>query len=98
MAFQLAAVTGMDAARMNKRIRFALIMVVSLFAASANGAPMAYSVNSDSGKISTDDSLYAIDLTTGSNQHCLQALSTAPIQKVWHSIPLVTSGVLMMNP
>jgi hypothetical protein len=69
MAFQLAAVTGMDAARMNKRIRFALIMVVSLFAASANGAPMAYSVNSDSGKISTDDSLYAIDLTTGSNQH-----------------------------
>lgn len=65
MALQLPAVTRLDAARMNKRIRFASIMVVSLFAASANGAPMAYSVNSDSGDFLTEDSLYRIDLASG---------------------------------
>lgn len=66
MAFQLPEVTRLDAARMNKIIRFALIMVVSLFVASANGAPWAYSVNSDSGSgIPIEDSLYLIDLATG---------------------------------
>jgi len=44
------------------------ILVFSLFAASANGDPMAYSINSDSGNLSTEDSLYLIDLTTGSDQ------------------------------
>ncbi len=34
---------------MNQIFRYALIMVVSLFAICANGAPVAYSVNSDSG-------------------------------------------------
>lgn len=51
---------------MNKDIRFALLMVVSLFAVSANAAPMAYSVNSDS---VTGDSLYLINLETGAEQH-----------------------------
>lgn len=50
---------------MNKNIRFALLMVVSLFAVSANAAPMAYSVNSDSVE---GDSLYVIDLATGVEQ------------------------------
>jgi len=50
---------------MRNRIRFALLMVVSLFAVSANAAPMAYSVNSDS---VTGDSLYLIDLATGVDQ------------------------------
>ena len=44
--------------------RFTLLMVISLFASSANSAPMAYSVNSDSGS-SDQDSLYLIDLATG---------------------------------
>lgn len=50
---------------MNLKNRFALLMLSSLFAISANGAPMAYSVNSDSGNLETEDSLYLIDLATG---------------------------------
>ncbi len=50
---------------MRKNIRFAFLMVVSLFAVSANAAPMAYSVNSDS---INGDSLYLIDLATGVDQ------------------------------
>lgn len=49
---------------MYKNFRFAIFLVSLLFAISANGAPVAYSVNADSG--STDqDSLYQIDLGTG---------------------------------
>jgi len=51
---------------MNMKTRFVLLMVASLFAVCANAAPMAYSVNSDSPN-STDDSLYLIDLATGTN-------------------------------
>ena len=50
---------------MSKNIHLAFLMVVSLFAVSANAAPMAYSVNSDS---LTGDSLYLIDLATGVDQ------------------------------
>ena len=49
---------------MYKIVRFALIMVCSLFAVCVNGAPLAYSVNSDSGS-ADQDSLYVIDLATG---------------------------------
>ncbi|HEY5775360.1 MAG TPA: hypothetical protein VIS57_04680 [Xanthomonadales bacterium] len=51
---------------MNKYILYAFIMVVSLFAVSANAAPMAYSVNSDG---INDDNLYLIDLATGVDQY-----------------------------
>ena len=50
---------------MIKMNRYALLMVASIFAVSANAAPMAYSVNSDS---SDGDSLYLIDLATGADQ------------------------------
>ena len=50
---------------MNKLICNALILVVSSFALSANGAPVAFSVNSDSGNPDTEDSLYLIDLASG---------------------------------
>lgn len=50
---------------MNKQNCYALLMVASLFAVSANAAPMAYSVNSDS---TTGDNLYLIDLATGVDQ------------------------------
>ena len=52
---------------MNKKLHYVLFVLVSLFAISANAAPMAYSVNSDSGN-PTEDSLYLIDLATGSDQ------------------------------
>jgi hypothetical protein len=49
---------------MYKNFRFALLIVVSLFAIGANGAPTVYSVNSDSGT-ANQDNLYTIDLSTG---------------------------------
>ena len=45
--------------------RFAILIVISLFAISAKAEPMAYSVNSDS---NNGDSLYLIDLATGADQ------------------------------
>ena len=59
---------------MTKKNRFALLMVASLFAVSANGAPVAYSVNSDSGS-ANQDNLYRIDLETGFEER-LGELST----------------------
>jgi hypothetical protein len=53
---------------MNKYLCYAQILMVTLFAANVNGAPLAYSVNSDSGNESTEDSLYLIDLVTGLDQ------------------------------
>jgi len=62
----VAVATRLDVARMNKINRFALLIAVLLFAVGANAAPIiGFSVNSDSGEPSTDDSLYRIDLTTG---------------------------------
>ena len=52
---------------MKKKFQIVLLMLVLLFATSANAAPMAYSVNSDSGNLATEDSLFLIDLATGSN-------------------------------
>jgi len=53
---------------MNKKFKFALLMLIALFTVSANGAPVAFSVNSDSGNPQAADSLYLVDLATGSNQ------------------------------
>ena len=53
---------------MKKKFQYVLFLLVSLFAIGANAAPMAYSVNSDSGNLLTEDSLYLIDLATGSDQ------------------------------
>jgi len=61
---------------MNKKVIFFLITVVSLFAASANGAPMAYSVNSDGQDQATFDSLYLIDLSTSGSEQLVGPLST----------------------
>jgi len=52
---------------MNKKFKFALLMLIPLFTINANGAPMAFSVNSDGGNVLTNDSLYQIDLATGNN-------------------------------
>jgi len=68
MTFQLLMQQGWTLPVMYKNIRFALLVVASLFAVSANGEPMAYSVNSDSGNRDNEDSLYLIDLFTGADQ------------------------------
>ena len=47
--------------------RYAVLLVVFLFAVSANGAPMAYSVNSDSDDASAEDNLYLIDMVAGND-------------------------------
>ena len=57
-----------DVARMKCKIRNILLMVISLFAINANGAPVAYSINSDSGDLAHMDSLYSIDLATGADE------------------------------
>ena len=53
---------------MYKKLNIALLAIITAFAVSANAAPMAYSVSSDSGNAASEDSLYSIDLATGSNQ------------------------------
>lgn len=68
MTFQLQLQRGWILPDMNLKYRFVLLMLASLLAVSANGAPMAYSVNSDSGEAATEDSLYIIDLATGVDQ------------------------------
>ena len=61
---------------MNKKVIFFLTTAVSLFAASANGAPMAYSVNSDGQTPGTWDSLYLIDLAASGSEQIVALLST----------------------
>ena len=53
---------------MYNKLKYALLTVFTVFAATANAAPMAFSVNSDSGKAGTEDSLHLIDLATGEYQ------------------------------
>lgn len=53
---------------MYNKLNIALLTIFTLFAATANAAPMAYSINSDSGNQATEDSLYSIDLATGAHQ------------------------------
>lgn len=65
MIFQLLRQQGWTLPVMYKKICYTLTIIISLFAASANGAPMAYSVNSDS---VDGDSLYLIDLASGVDQ------------------------------
>ena len=83
---------------MNKRFRFAILVVASLFALTANGQPMAYSVNSDSGNVDVEDSLYLIDLSTGSDQRRGQ-LSTGIVDDIrrdtedWRSHLIIPFGV-----
>lgn len=53
---------------MYKKVFYTLITTISLFAASASAAPMAYSVNSDGQEESTWDSLYLIDLAVSGSE------------------------------
>ena len=53
---------------MYKKLNIALLAIFTVFAISVNAAPMAYSVNADSGNEANEDSLYSIDLATGAHQ------------------------------
>ncbi len=60
---------------MKFRTNHVLLLSALLFAMNANAAPVAYSVNSDSGNAPTDDSLYSIDLTSGADQRMGELIS-----------------------
>lgn len=78
---------------MTKMFRYALLMVVSLFAVSANSAPMAYSVNSDSGTTNAD-SLYLIDLATGADQRRGPLISGAETRLDTEGLAFAPDGTL----
>ena len=79
---------------MNKKFYYALLMLVSLFAINANGAPMAYSVNSDSGNLSTEDSLYLIDLATGSDQRRGELFTGVEVRRDTEGLAFAPDGAL----
>ena len=79
---------------MKKKFQIVLFMLVSLFAVSANAAPMAYSINSDSGNLVTEDSLFRIDLATGSNQIRGELISGIENRLDTEGLAIAPDGVL----
>ena len=79
---------------MNKNFQYALFSIVALFAVAANAAPMAYSVNADSGNQATDDSLYLIDLDTGIDQLRGELISGAETRLDTEGLAIAPDGVL----
>lgn len=94
---------------MNLKHRIVLLTLASLFAISAKGAPLAYSVNSDSGNMDTADSLYLIDLETGIDQRVerlfngietrtdTEGLAISPQQQLW-GIDDDSGTLFLINP
>lgn len=79
---------------MNKLFLFVPLMLASLFAVSANAAPMAYSVNSDSGNLLTEDSLFLIDLSTGVDQMRGELISGIESRLDTEGLAFAADGVL----
>lgn len=79
---------------MLKLSRYALLLAVPLFAANANGAPVAYSVNSDSGNLSTEDSLYLIDLASGADQRRGELFTGAETRRDTEGLAFDPDGTL----
>ena len=81
---------------MFRSFRIALYLLVLLFAVSANAAPMAYSVNSDSGDAENQDSLYVIDLADGSVQRIGTLTSGSPgdVRRDTEGLAMDTGGTL----
>lgn len=81
---------------MFKSFRIALCLLLSLFAFSANGAPVAYSVNSDSGDADNQDSLFLIDLADGSGQRIGTLTSGIPgdVRRDTEGLAIDTDGTL----
>jgi hypothetical protein len=81
---------------MFRSFRITLYMLPLLFAISANGAPVAYSVNSDSGDSNNQDSLYQIDLANGSGQRIGTLMSGIPndVRRDTEGLAMDTEGKL----
>lgn len=79
---------------MNKFFCYAQVFLISLFAANANGAPLAYSVNSDSGNESTEDSLYLIDLALGTDQRRGEMYTGVETRRDTEGLAFAPDGVL----
>jgi len=79
---------------MKKKFQYVLLMLVSLFAIAANAAPWAYSVNSDSGNLLTEDSLYWINLATGSDEARGQLISGVEHRLDTEGLAIAPDGVL----
>ena len=79
---------------MNNKFLFVLSLLVVMFSVSANAAPMAYSVNSDSGNLLTEDSLYQIDLSTGSDQRRGELISGIEIRLDTEGLAISPDGTL----
>lgn len=80
---------------MKFKILFTLIMVASLFAISANAAPvmLGYSVNSDSGS-DDQDSLYVIDLPAGLDDLKGKLIPNSQVQRDTEGLAFDADGVL----
>jgi len=79
---------------MNQKFKFALLMLISLFTVSAYGAPMAFSVNSDGGNLLTNDSLYQIDLVTGSDSRRGQLFTGIGVRVDTEGLAFARDGTL----
>ncbi len=79
---------------MKKKFHYVLLMLVALFAISANAAPMAYSINSDSGNLDTEDSLFQINLATGSDQIRGELISGVENRIDTEGLAIAPDGVL----
>ena len=109
MAFQLLLQRGWVLPDMNLKYRIVLLVLASLFAISANAAPLAFSVNSDSGNSETEDSLYVIDLESGIDQRVAklfngienrtdtEGLAISPNRQLW-GIDDDSGTLFLINP
>jgi hypothetical protein len=79
---------------MNKIYHYATLLIVALFAANANSAPMAYSVNSDSDNVSTEDGLYLIDLAMGSDQRRGTLFTGVEVRSDTEGLAFAPDGIL----
>lgn len=79
---------------MKMKFHYVLLMMVSLFAIGANAAPMAYSINSDSGNLLTEDSLFLIDLATGSDKIRGELISGVESRLDTEGLAIAPDGVL----
>jgi len=95
MTFQLLMQQGWTLPIMKFKTLFTLLMVASLFAVSANGAPvpLGYSVNSDSGS-EDQDSLYIIDLPAGIDDLKGKLVPDSQTQRDTEGLAFDADGVL----
>lgn len=78
---------------MHKMVKTLLLVLMTSISASLAAAPMAYSVNSDSGSANAD-SLYRIDLTTGVDTRIAQVKSLGGVKIDVEGLAIAPDGTL----